>query len=280
VFKGDVTVEGPSGSVEVRKKQTAKFDLLQPARPEVAKEIDPQPFDSWNGEQEDYHDRYATKSDGRYSPYAYGTSDLAYYGNFLSLPGYGMMWRPYFAGLGWDPFMDGAWAFYPGWGFGWVSAYPWGWVPYHYGTWFFVPSYGWMWQPGGVWTAWYSQPRLANPPAGFLPPRPPSSGTTTVFVNRGPRSEIASGGRLVLRTNSAGLGVPRGEIQNLRSLSGKTEKQGSISRPIEPVSAARAPLGHAQPAPAMRTSEPGRRETSMPSSHTSSPSPSAAAPHR
>ncbi len=44
--------------------------------------------------------------------------------------------------------MNGAWGFYPGYGYMFASAYPWGWMPYRYGNWMFVPSYGWMWQPG------------------------------------------------------------------------------------------------------------------------------------
>ena len=40
------------------------------------------------------------------------------------MPGYGMMWQPYLAGAGWDPFMNGAWMWYPGSGYAWISAYP------------------------------------------------------------------------------------------------------------------------------------------------------------
>lgn len=280
VFKGEVTVNGPSGAMAVKRRQTAKFDLTDQAPSELAKKIEPQPFDAWDGEEGQYHERYAGNSDTRYSPYAYGTYDLAYYGNFATLPGYGMMWQPYFAGPGWDPFMNGAWSFYPGWGFGWVSAYPWGWLPYHYGTWAFVPGYGWMWQPGGVWTVWYTQPVILHPPAGFFPPRPPTSGTTTVFVDRGPRSWIASEGMLVLRANSAGLGVPRGEIENLRSLSAKAEKRGSAIRPIELIRAGQFPSGRAAPSRSLRAGEPAAGGTSMSRSHSGSASLGAPAPHR
>ncbi len=53
-------------------------------------------------------------SNGYGSPYAYGASDLNYYGSFYNMPGYGMMWQPYLVGAGWDPFMNGAWMWYPG----------------------------------------------------------------------------------------------------------------------------------------------------------------------
>ena len=38
------------------------------------------------------------------------------------MPGYGMMWQPYLVGAGWDPFMNGAWTWYPGAGYAWISA--------------------------------------------------------------------------------------------------------------------------------------------------------------
>ena len=48
------------------------------------------------------------------------------------------MWQPYLVGAGWDPFMNGAWMWYPGAGYTWVSAYPWGWTPYRYGSWTYL----------------------------------------------------------------------------------------------------------------------------------------------
>jgi hypothetical protein len=65
----------------------------------VAKNVQETPYDSWDDQQNEYHTRYAVKSYNNYSPYAYGTTDLAYYGNFFNAPGYGMMWQPYLAGM-------------------------------------------------------------------------------------------------------------------------------------------------------------------------------------
>ena len=113
VFKGNVEVEGPSGPVQVKKNQTVSFAAGEDAKAVVAKNIEPEPLDGWDKKQSEYHQVYASNSYTNYSPYAYGTSDLAYYGNFFSAPGYGMMWQPYFIGAGWNPFMDGAWAFSP-----------------------------------------------------------------------------------------------------------------------------------------------------------------------
>src|SRR5438552_2657151 len=77
VFKGEIQVEGPSGTVQIKKNQTGNFDLSNDDSYELAKNIDQEPFDSWDKQQSDFHMRYASNSSNRYSPYAYGTSDLA-----------------------------------------------------------------------------------------------------------------------------------------------------------------------------------------------------------
>ncbi len=236
VFKGDVHVESPSGTAQVKKNQTVAFDG-ENAQAVIAKNIEPEPLDSWDKKQSQYHQVYASNSYRDYSPYAYGTSDLGYYGSFFSAPGYGMLWQPYFIGAGWDPFMDGAWAFSPGFGYGWVSAYPWGWVPYHYGTWVFLPGYGWAWQPGGAWMPYYSQPLLLNAPSGFRRPQPPAAtpvkGTTILAVNRGAAPTIANqpGSKIMIRSNSAGLGVPRG-LSNIAKVSQQAQTKGMVAERI------------------------------------------------
>lgn len=281
VFKGLVQLDRPSGAIEVKKNQTVNFGP-DSNQYKLAKNIHETPWDSWDDQQNEYHTRYAAKSYNNYSPYAYGTSDLAYYGNFSSVPGYGMMWQPYLAGVGWDPFMDGAWAFNSGLGFGWVSAYPWGWTPYHYGSWVFVPGYGWGWQPGCAWTTWYAQPRVLNAPKGFTAPHAPATGTSTVVVNRGIASTF-TGSKLVVRNNSAGLGVPRGQLENLAKVSQKAQSRGVVTQhmPMQPLAmtSSGARVGSSsrvsQPMP---RSEPMSHSTGMsaPSSHTSGGAP----PHR
>ena len=283
VFKGDIAVESPSGALQLKKNETATFDPTE-AQPVLAKEIAPEPLDSWDKQQSLYHERYASNSYGNYSPYAYGTSDLSYYGTFFSAPGYGMVWQPYLIGAGWDPFMDGAWAFSPGSGYGWVSAYPWGWTPYHYGGWVFLPGYGWAWQPGGVWSPFNSQPTILRAPTGFKPPRPPTAiapkGTTIVTVNRFPGDlESKSGNRLEIRNNSAGLGVPRGQVSNLAKVSHQVAQRGSVSvRPAAVVRPApRAPRGGPTQGPSSRS---GDSRPSSPSPRMSSPAPSSGGSHR
>jgi hypothetical protein len=237
VFSGDVQAEGESGTVAVSKNHTASFDLTHGDRYTLAKNLEPDPFDAWDKQQDQYHQLYANNSYRSYSPYAYGTSDLNYYGNFSNVPGYGTVWQPYFAGAGWDPFMNGAWAFAPGFGYGWVSGYPWGWTPYHYGAWIYLPSNGWAWQPGGSWTGW-SAPRIVHPPSNFVLPQPPSSaGQGMTVVNRGqvPVQLGRSSNRLEISRNSAGLGIPRGGIKNLNQLSSTVQQQGFATAKVHTV---------------------------------------------
>jgi hypothetical protein len=227
VFNGDIQVEGDSGTVSVGKNHTASFDLTNGDSYTLAKNLPQDPFDAWDKQQDQYHQQYASNSYSNYSPYAYGTSDLNYYGSFFNAPGYGMAWQPYFAGAGWDPFMNGAWAFAPGFGYGWVSGYPWGWTPYHYGSWVYLPGQGWAWLPGGSWAGW-TQPRIIHPPSHFLLPQAPPAGHATIVVNRGtlPIQYGKSSNRLEIPDNSAGLGIPRGSIKNLNQLSHTAQRDG------------------------------------------------------
>jgi hypothetical protein len=229
VFNGDVQIAGDSGTVAVSKNHTASFDLSDGDRSTLTKNLEPDPYDAWDKQQDQYHQQYASNgSHSSYSPYAYGTTDLNYYGSFSNVAGYGMLWQPYFAGAGWDPFMNGAWAFSPGFGYGWVSGYPWGWTPYHYGSWVYLPTYGWAWQPGGSWAGW-TQPRIIHPPSNFHWPQPPANpGQRTMIVNQSPMPVQfgRSSSHMRISGNSAGLGIPRGGIKNLEQLSRTVRQDG------------------------------------------------------
>jgi hypothetical protein len=229
VFKGRLNVSGQSGPVEIADKHSATFDIHSD-RYDVAKNVEEDPYDDWDKQQNEYHDRYANTRNDVSSPYAYGMSDLSYYGNYMSVPGYGMAWQPYFVDASWSPFQDGGWAFYPGFGYMWVSAYPWGWMPYRYGNWVFVPGFGWMWQPG-YWNTWYAMPRVVNPPVRTAVPQPPVRSTGTVMVGKGLTVNPATPPqRLAINPGSAGLGVPRGSVRDLDRFSREVSKS---ARPVE-----------------------------------------------
>jgi hypothetical protein len=228
-FNGELKVSGPSGDVQVGKNKSALFDLTDNNKFTVAKEIDDLPLDAWDKSQTKYEQTYANKGSYNNYPYGYGVSDLNYYGNYYNVPGYGTMWQPYFTGVGWDPFMDGAWMFYPGAGYMWVSSYPWGWMPYRYGSWAFVPGSGWMWAPGSF-GSWYPVPPVTNPPNRFNNPKPPVRGTATVTVGR-PFVGASTGvpQRLLVRNGSAGMGIPRGTVNNLNKVSREVQQNGTMS---------------------------------------------------
>jgi len=160
------------------------------------------------------------------------------------------MWRPYFASAAWDPYANGAWAWYQGAGYSWVSPYPWGWMPYHYGSWAFCPGMGWGWMPGGYWNGLNNiamipqtggssgggSPVNGNPHFRPLPPpHPPRVNEPTMMaVNSKPlvRSEIVSGERFTFRNDSAGLGVPRDGFGRLNKVAEHVQQHGSVNQQI------------------------------------------------
>src|SRR5215470_18076364 len=247
VFNGELKVTGPSGEVELSKNKTATFDLAANDRYTIAKNIEENPFDAWDKQQSKYQREYASKGSNNNYPYGYGVSDLNYYGSYYNVPGYGTMWQPYFAGVGWDPFAFGSWMYYPGFGYTWVSGYPWGWMPYRYGAWNFVPGYGWMWAPGGFGGGWATVVRVTNPPTRFRPPAPPVRGTATVAVGR-PATSTFAPSRLTVRNDSAGLGVPRGAVSNMSKVSRQVQTAGTLTvHPAPARTPAMTPPGGANP---------------------------------
>ncbi len=247
VFKGDVDVDGPSGKLVVEKKKTATFSAEDDDKYTLANKIAESPFDSWDKDAIGYHDQYA-KNNQAQSPYGYGLSDLNYYGSFSNVPGYGMMWQPFFTGVGWDPFMDGAWSWYPGYGYMFASAYPWGWMPYRYGNWMFLQGMGWMWQPGG-YSSWMPIPRYTATNLTHVTPlvAPTSASGRTVLVGRAAAATTSlSFSRMTVNARSAGIGIPRGSMENLKGLNREVSKHGFAEvRPMPQFSATSPSRGYA-----------------------------------
>lgn len=224
VFKGEVAVDGPAGKVTLAKNKTASFDPADNDKSEVASKIKEIPSDAWDKDATSYHDEYA-KAKNDSSPYGYGLSDLNYYGAFTNVAGYGMMWQPFFTGVGWDPFMDGAWGFYPGMGYMFASAYPWGWLPYRYGNWMFVPAMGWMWQPGG-WNSWLAVPSYTATSLAPVHLAAPTGSVNTVVVGRAVATSTLPSSSMRLASGTAGLSVPRGSFENLKNLNREVVSKG------------------------------------------------------
>jgi hypothetical protein len=223
-FKSELQVATPSGEIKVEKKKMVGFD--DGDHPTGAKNFAEDPYDQWDNQSISYHDQYSKNNST--SPYGYGLSDLNYYGSFNNFPGYGMLWQPFFTGAGWNPYMDGAWSWYPGTGYMWASAYPWGWMPYHYGNWVFAPGLGWGWQPGG-WSTWNGGLHYVGAAATFHAPVAPTGTVRTVAVGRG--GSVATQPLLpgTLTSNSGGLGIARGSLDNLHHLNTQVAKTGSVA---------------------------------------------------
>jgi len=277
VFKGDLSVDSPTGAVAVAKKKTATFDETDKFT--LANNVEEAPLDAWDKESISYHDQYAKNNAN--SPYGYGLSDLNYYGAYSNVPGYGMMWQPFFTGVGWDPFMDGAWSWYPGYGYMFASAYPWGWLPYRYGNWSFIPGYGWMWQPGG-WNGWVTVPHYTATSLtnvhGLVAPTGGSG--RTVAVGRGGAVSTLATSHVIIRSGSAGLGVPRGSVQSLSHVNREVAKNGfAAPRTAQQWSAASGPRSGSGMGPGRGTGR-GVGTASQPRSTMSAPrSFPAPAPH-
>jgi len=81
---------------------------------------------------------------------------LAPYGEWVTVGGYGRVWRPLQVAAGWRPYYYGRWEWTDE-GWLWVSDESWGWATYHYGRWAADPAFGWVWVPGYQWApAWVS----------------------------------------------------------------------------------------------------------------------------
>ena len=248
VFSGSTQVQSPSGSTLVSKKETLTLDENQnPNQDQLAKNITKEPYDEWDGDAAQYHDHYTRGNALTSSPYAYGVSDLNYYGSFSDIGGCGTMWQPYFVNAAWNPYSNGLWAWYPSMGYSWVSPYPWGWLPYHSGSWAFCPARGWGWIPGRNWmgirnTNTGTGPQRPHPPTPPAPPVRPHTNTLVVVMNQPSfaASKMNSQGNFEFHNNSAGLGVPRGSFEKLDKISSGVEQHGIEFRPayVSPIGSA------------------------------------------
>ena len=240
VLGGPVQVNGDSSPIDVPKKKTAIIPLDGHGEPQIAKNVAATDFDDWDHEAADYHKRFATYAANASSPSGYGVSDMAYYGGFVNAGDCGSMWRPHFASAAWDPFSNGAWAYYPNAGYSWVSPYPWGWAPYHSGSWAYCDGTGWGWLPGGTWNGLNNAPAtLISKPGLTILPHPPNrpprfAGSTFVMVNLKPLTPSSPDAEdsFVFRKDSAGLGVPRGSLGRLDKFSQRTVQHGTATTPI------------------------------------------------
>jgi FecR protein len=258
VFNGSVEVAHNGETKTVGKKETL---MLAADQMTMASKVEKAPYDGWDKESNDYHAVYSRANAFAGGGNAFGLSDLNYYGNFVNT-GCGQMWQPYLTSASWSPYQNGLWAYYPNAGYSWVSPYPWGWLPYHSGSWGFCQGAGWGWQPGGSWYGLNNitlnngfannGTAIGGGGAGFAvagsgakgvlhsPLRPVApaavagSRPSMALANQSPM--VMSGeekpGNFVFQKNSAGLGVPRGSLGDLKGVSNDVQKHGFASMPV------------------------------------------------
>jgi hypothetical protein len=95
---------------------------------------------------------------------------LSPYGEWVSVPSYGRVWRPRVA-AGWRPYYYGRWE-WTNEGWLWVSDEPFGWAAYHYGRWSYDSYYGWVWVPGYQWAPAWVYWRYSGDVVGWAPLAP------------------------------------------------------------------------------------------------------------
>lgn len=216
VLNGELELLDAPNAVAVKKGETITFDSADAAHYALAKNVDALGPDAWDHDREQDRELYARsqayKNALTYagSPYAFGMYDLASYGGWFSGPG-GPCWRPFGVASGWDPFSQGAWTYYPGSGWVFVSYYPWGWTPFRYGSWNWFGGTGWCWNPGGYYNGWNSYPVIVTAPPQYHPPKPPGKPPgPPVFI--GGRKILPNGNPDPAGFRNPGNGLDRGGL--------------------------------------------------------------------
>ncbi len=179
VLHGSAQLEGTSGDSSLQAGQTATLDSDAPDGYKVSTEVASISWDAWNSDRDAELAEMASGEtnarDGSSNADAAAWDDLDYYGTWYDVPGVGEAWAPDGVGSNFDPYGSGAWGYYTGIGYVWVSAYPWGWLPYRCGIWGYQNRFGWLWQPGACGTydggGWFPYTAVFNPPAGYHLPR-------------------------------------------------------------------------------------------------------------
>lgn len=181
VLSGSAHLEdvNQSNGFTVNAGQTATLDPASSSAYDVKSDVATESWDNWNADRDEELAQMAQGvTDAREaagdtdSP---AWNDLDYYGTWYDVPGAGMAWAPDGVDANFDPYGSGAWGYYGGVGYTWISAYPWGWLPYHSGNWRYCQGFGWVWQPGGgAGAGWYPYTHLHHRPPSYNFPIPPS----------------------------------------------------------------------------------------------------------
>jgi hypothetical protein len=264
VMHGAVHVDDGQGlSLDVHPSQTFQTDPQQPGEFTVAQNVSADSWDQWNSDRDQSLSQLETsQSTARASsgnPDNPAWNDLDYYGNWYNLPGYGQVWSPAGVSAAWDPFGVGAWGYYQGIGYSWISGYPWGWWPYHCGAWDFLDGFGWVWVPGNCGygfygNGWYPYATVWRVPQGYVPPLRPHG--APVHHPGGPRPVGAAHPETLIAVNrgsqfSAPFHLENGAKPEPRPLSFDGKTIAPIDAGIHPLQ--RGPMGESFTTALVRT---------------------------
>jgi hypothetical protein len=161
IFNGAAYVEGNGNRTRVR---AGEHMSLEEGHSELLSLNPPDQWESWNLNRDK-----AQSNSGKTNTYLPDelrvySSTLDTNGRWVSVPEYGMVWRPtVILHDDWAPYRSGRWI-WKGDDYVWISSENWGWIPYHYGRWAVIPGLGWCWVPpsrgdvywGPGYVGWYS----------------------------------------------------------------------------------------------------------------------------
>jgi FecR protein len=252
--------DGQSLALDVRTNHSVHFDLQNPGQYEQVQSVAADTWDQWNSDRDQalatLEENATTARASTGNPDDAAWNDLDYYGDWYNVPGYGQGWSPSGVGDNWDPFGVGAWGYYSGIGYTWISGYSWGWWPYHCGAWNWFGNYGWMWFPGNcggfgsVGVGWYPYARVWRCPPNYKPPFRPKAPPVHGLPPHGP-----------LPRPEPLVAVNRGQFDQFRTLGGPKPSprsfdfQGQSINPAEATIRVRTagPLGEGFTSATVRT---------------------------
>lgn len=251
VMDGEAIVQGGEPNAKVHAGESYNYILGQPASAARLNSVPQEPEDAWDEQRNSYNDQNVSAGaaySGSDDPNAYGVADLGAYGSYSDQPGYGEVWQPSGVGPDWNPYDDGAWSYYPDWGWTFVSGYPWGWAPFFYGDWCYIGGRGWAWRSGpwhGPWHGrgggggggFHPQPRFANHPGNnWNAPHPPAHLTHGTVAVAGSHLSVGPIGQTHAGATSSGFnhGISGGVNRAAngftgRSGAGSTARGGPVS---------------------------------------------------
>ena len=170
-----------SESLDLHGGESVALSSAFPDQDNISESIEPDSWDTWNSDRDEaLTAQEAMRTDAASSVGENNNparNDLDANGSWYNVPGQGEIWSPNEASdSSFDPYGNGNWMWTPGYGYIFVSGYPWGYMPFACGNWNYYNSFGWGWAPGaGGCSGWwvggiYGGPNIGAGFGGYRPP--------------------------------------------------------------------------------------------------------------